>query len=195
MDAACPTCGAPVEARQEYCLRCGCRVLPPPRRRRVPPWLLASLGALVVAAGSAAVAIAATRDGRERGTRTIVALSTLRPPSAARAEKPASKPARRAAKPKRHGALVTWPARDGYTVVLASIPTRAGIAQARAVAEQAVARKLPDVGVLVSARYASLHPGYYLVFSGVYSSIEEAQGQLTIARARFPDAYPREISR
>jgi len=53
---------------------------------------------------------------------------------------------------------------------------------------------LPQVGVLVSSRYASLHPGYYVIFSGIYSSLEEAQSAVSKASTKFPSAYARQIS-
>ena len=43
------------------------------------------------------------------------------------------------------------------------------------------------------ARYASLHPGYYVVFTGVFDSEAEAASALQRARAAFPTAYQREI--
>jgi hypothetical protein len=49
--------------------------------------------------------------------------------------------------------------------------------------------------VLVSDRFASLHPGYYVVFSGVYDSLEEAQTAVGRVVSRFPNAYAREIAR
>ena len=43
--------------------------------------------------------------------------------------------------------------------------------------------------------FASLHPGYFVVWSGVYDTLEEAQTAATRALARFPNAYAREIAR
>ena len=49
---------------------------------------------------------------------------------------------------------------------------------------------LPKPGVLVSANYTSLHPGYYIVFSGVFSTPAAASRALATVRARgFPGAY------
>jgi hypothetical protein len=52
---------------------------------------------------------------------------------------------------------------------------------------------LRRVGVLDSSHFASLHPGYYVVFYGVYDSEAEAASSLQRARAVFPAAYQREI--
>jgi hypothetical protein len=52
------------------------------------------------------------------------------------------------------------------------------------------------VGVLDSSRYSSLHPGYYVVFSGIYSSRAQADAARTAAAAKgFRLAYSREITR
>ena len=52
---------------------------------------------------------------------------------------------------------------------------------------------LRRVGVLDSSRFASLHPGYYVIFQGVYADEAEASSALQRARAVFPSAYQREI--
>jgi hypothetical protein len=87
--------------------------------------------------------------------------------------------------------LATWPAgRTGYTDVLESLPLASGRAAAITLARAAKTAGLPVPGILVSARYASLHPGYYIVFSGFYGSAAAASAALAAARAHgFPDAY------
>jgi hypothetical protein len=97
----------------------------------------------------------------------------------------------------RPGTLVTWPAgRSGYTVVLESIPTGAGRSLAVTRARDASRAGLPQVGVLDSSRYSSLHPGYYVVFSGIYSSRAQAERARATASAKgFGAAYAREITR
>jgi hypothetical protein len=89
------------------------------------------------------------------------------------------------------GALAAWPAATtGYTDVLESLPLSAGRAAAESRARTAKLAGLPQAGVLVSSSYASLHPGYYVVFSGVYRTPAEAVGALAAAHSRgFPDAY------
>ena len=50
--------------------------------------------------------------------------------------------------------------------------------------------------MLDSARFSSLHPGYYVVFSGVYGSKTQADAALRTARSSgFAGAYSRPISR
>ena len=80
--------------------------------------------------------------------------------------------------------------------MLASIPARgAGRQDAEAKAKDALRRGLRDVGILTSGRYASLHPGYFVVFSGVYDTLDEAQTAARRASARYPNVYAREIAR
>ncbi|HEV7133047.1 MAG TPA: hypothetical protein VGN27_04875 [Gaiellaceae bacterium] len=94
-------------------------------------------------------------------------------------------------------ALTSWPAgRSGYTNVLESLPVTAGRPAAFARARAAKRAGLPDVGVLISAEYSSLHPGYYVVFSGVYGSQSEASAAVSAVHAHgFPDAYQTRVTR
>jgi hypothetical protein len=101
------------------------------------------------------------------------------------------------AKPKPSGGLVQWPAgKNGYTVVIESLPSGGGgTAAALRKARQAAAAGLPSVGVLDSGRFSSLHPGYAVVFSGVYTSFAEAQRAAGAAAAKgFRSAYARQIT-
>jgi hypothetical protein len=88
-----------------------------------------------------------------------------------------------------------WPeGKGGYTVVIASLPAKAGAAEARAKAQAALDAGLGNVGVLRTARFPNLAPGYLVVFSGVYSTAGEAQQAAAHAASRFPGAYPRQIA-
>ena len=213
---ACPSCAAPAEAGQEYCLACGARLVALRRftaagraweRRfgRYPgDWIWASALLLLVAAGSAAAGIVAARDTKTTGsTKTIVAISPVvaappappvTPTTSTSAVTPAPAP-RPTQKPKPPGPI-DWPARNGFTVVLASIPARGnGRTDAETKAKDALGRGLRDVGILTSGRFSSLHPGYYVVFSGIYDSLDEAQVAARRASGRYPNAYAREIAR
>ena len=66
---------------------------------------------------------------------------------------------------------------------------RAALARARAARKKG----LPQVGVLDSSRYASLHPGYWVVFSGVYTSEAEATSALEDARKGSRTAVVRRV--
>lgn len=95
------------------------------------------------------------------------------------------------------GGVLAWPAgTSGYTVVLESIPTRTSRSVAEQRAKTARADGLPKVGVLASANFSSLHPGYYVVFSGIYNSAAAASSALVFAHAHgFPDAYQVRVTR
>ena len=95
------------------------------------------------------------------------------------------------------GSLISWPAsHNGFTVVLESIPTSAGRSFALARARAAARSGLPKVGVLDSGRYSSLHPGYFVVFSGIYGAQSDAdQARVTASGKGYPNAYAREIRR
>jgi hypothetical protein len=94
-------------------------------------------------------------------------------------------------------ALATWPAnRAGYTVVVESVPTSAGRSIAVARARSAKRAGLPQVGVLDSSRYSSLHPGYWVVFSGIYGTSADADAaRQSAAEKGFTAAYSRQITR
>ena len=215
-ESRCPRCGAPVEPLQEYCVDCGLRLRVPGvipalatgwrRRLRWYPgdWVWPSLLALVVAVLSAAGAILWTRDARSASSETIVGdtapLPTVATTSAAPTGTAPTVPTQTLARPPRRQparrSLIEWPRREsGWTLVLASVPTSGGRNPAVAKARDALRAGLPRVGVLDSSRYASLHPGYYVVFSGVYASIGEAQDAVSrAASAGYPNAYARRVT-
>jgi hypothetical protein len=184
----CRACGAPAERGQEYCLECGNRILPARRAPVIAAWIAPALVALAVATAGAAAAIASTHGHKER-SRTLVALSPLQPAPAPKPHvvKPPTKPTA--------GKLIAWPASNGYTIVLATIPLASGANAAKAKAALALRKGLRQVGVLVSSSFPSLQPGYYVVFSGVYPSLEEAQSDLDAAKTSFPGAYARPVAR
>ena len=182
-------------------------------------WVWMTLVALLVAAAGAAVAIATTgADGRRtrarRSSTHCPSVSVTMPPTTAvpstdyehaadgaRADlardddrgaadhhdrpKPA---AERQDRRGRHG-------ENGWTVVLVSLPaTKAGRQRAQAQAQKAVRAGLPDVGVLSSSQYTSLHPGYFVVFSGIFDTRAQADSTLNARpfgrlprRLRAPD--------
>ena len=221
-DAAgeCPRCGTPYGPRQEYCLECGLRLpvtggivgtLASAWRRRLPyypgDWIWPVLVALVIAVVAAVVAILATRDSG--GSKTIVATTAQRPvgptvttvgqtgpTTSAPATTEPSSPSPPPPPPPPPNQVAAWPAgTNGYTVVLNSVPTTGGRAQAVRLAKAALGAGLTDVGVLDSSQYSSLHPGYYVVFSGIFKSQAAAQGTLASARSSgYPSAYARSIT-
>jgi hypothetical protein len=209
----CPRCREPFDAEQEYCLECGLR-LPwesvvftkltartAARTRFLPrDWIWPAALALVVAVAGAAAAIALVRSDASGsdafavatgGVRTVPTAVTTVPATPTGAKTTKGKPAKAVAK----AGLIRWPrGTNAWTVVLVSLPQTGGGEPARAKADEALRRGLRQVGVIDSSRFASLHPGYYVVFSGVYASEEEATGQLQRAKAVFPLAYTRQIA-
>jgi hypothetical protein len=172
--------------------------------RDSPAWLWAALLAslLVALVAGAIVAVAATRDDEEQPgpdaraaagsvvgtTETVPVLTgvgtiTVEPPDTGAVP---TAPA---------GVIGEWPAgTTGFTIVLASVEASRGRAAADEVAQRAAGAGLPQTGVLDSSAYSSLRPGYWVAFSGVYSTLAEAQAALAQARAAgFPLAYVREI--
>jgi hypothetical protein len=151
-------------------------------------------------AGAQNNTIVATEGGAPHTPTTAPETATVTLPSVSTAPGPPSTPSTppppttTAPAP---GSLTTWPAgQSGFTVVLESIPTSAGRSLAFARARAASRAGLPQVGVLDSGRYSSLHPGYYVVFSGIYSSRGQADSaQATAAEKGFRLAYSREITR
>jgi hypothetical protein len=103
-------------------------------------------------------------------------------------------PARTATNP---NALAEWPVgKTGYTDIIESLPVAAGLAAAEAKARAAKRAGLADVGVLPSGHYSSLHPGYFVVFAGIFGTNAEAVQGLEAARKHgYPDAYQTKVTR
>lgn len=219
----CPRCGAPRDAFQEYCLECGIRLPPPPGVTSVrttiwssesPLWLWAALASLLLVAliAGAIVAIAATDE--EKGfvvstnpttTNTIGVITqpptfTINPGTTTTAPTTTTLPTTTQATTTAPtttttGTLTSWPAgKDGYTVVLRSVPKSEGRETAEAEARRAINKGLPQVGVLDSSDYSSLNPGYWVVFSGIYDTKTQAQSALPTARSKYPLAYVRQVA-
>jgi hypothetical protein len=205
---------------QEYCLECGARLHPPGlvpalaqgwrRRLRWYPgdWIWPSLLALLVAALAAAGAILWTRDAESAPSETLVGdtsplpttVVTTPPTSAAGPTVPTAttRTTSTSTNKARPGPrkLIEWPRnRSAWTLVLASLPTSSGRKAAITKARHALDSDLSQVGVLDSARFSSLHPGYYVVFSGVYDSLGDAQDAVSeAADAGYENAYARRIT-
>ena len=78
--------------------------------------------------------------------------------------------------------------------MLVSVPKVEGRDAAVARAADARRRGLQGVGVLDSSRFASLHPGYWIVFTGSYASEPEAASHLRTAKSVQRGARTERIS-
>jgi hypothetical protein len=222
-EARCPSCGSPVEPHQEYCLECGDRLRTPGvvpalaegwrRRLRWYPgdWIWPSLLALLIAVLASAAAILWTREAESAARETLVGdtaqlpttVATLPPTTGAAPTVPTDTTqtsttttettTRPDAQRKR---LIEWPrGRSGWTLVIASLPTSSGRDRALSKAREGLNAGLEQVGVLDSSRFSSLHPGYHVVFSGVYRTLSEAQDAASRAADQgFGNSYARRIT-
>ena len=225
-DETCPRCGAARTPDQEYCLECGLKLpavtgrVAGLRRRWMRrfgwypgDWVWLSLLTLLIAAAGAAVAIALTEKARGDSSATFVAPTTITsvqeptpvpsttaPPTVDTSTLPTapepttSTPAKPAGP---QNGRYAWPANQiGWTIVLVSYPKTNGRDAALATADKAAKSGLTQVGVLDSSRYASLQPGYFVVFTGIYHGKGDADAAVATARqAGFGGAYSRQIAR
>jgi hypothetical protein len=224
-DQTCPRCGAAREPDQRYCLECGLVLpevtgrLPSLRRRWIRrlgwypgDWIWVSLLTLLVAAAGAASAIVLTRHVNDAGAtfyRPSTAVTVVEPAPVPTATTPATvdtttlptapEPATttRVTRPGPKNGRISWPKnQNGWTVVLVSYPKTNGRPSALQTADKGARSGLRQVGVLDSSLYASLQPGYYVVFTGVYPSKADADAAVATARqAGFGGAYSRQIAR
>jgi hypothetical protein len=185
--------------------------------RQSPLWLWAALAALLLVAliSGAIVAVAAT-DEDEKGfvvstnpttTNTVGVITqpptfTINPGTTTTAPTTTTLPTTTQATTTTTtgttttGGLTVWPpGKDGFTVILRSVPKSQGRGPAETEARRAQSQGLPQPGVLDSSDYSSLNPGYYVAFSGVYDTKAEAESGLATARSRgFPLAYVRRVA-
>jgi zinc-ribbon domain len=88
-----------------------------------------------------------------------------------------------------------WPpGKSGFTVILASMPSKSAADDKLKKAQTA---GISGAAILRSDDFPTLKPGYWVVFDGQYDSIEQAQSQATTDRGKgeFSDAYPRFVSK
>jgi hypothetical protein len=187
-----------------------------------PLWLWAALAALLLVAlvAGAIVAVAATREDKESqpGTSTPVASTsphttdtvgistqpptvTINPPTTTFGTTSTITTTTTTATTTigtttTTGSTVTWPANyNGYSIFLKSVPTSQGRSQADEAAQRARNQGLTQVGVLNSSNYSSLNSGYWVTFTGIYDTEQQADNALPNARSRgFPTAYVRRVA-
>jgi len=173
-------------------------------------WAWPAALALVLAAAGATAAILSTQSARSSTSGDVVVATRGEPvpvgvPAPVASSTPDTsglptppEPTTTSASPgNRPAALTQWPpGKDGWTVVLESVPASVtGRKTALKRAKRASAAGLPEVGLLATSRYATLHPGYLAIFSGVFDTRGDADSNLRAAQsAGFSGAYVREIS-
>jgi hypothetical protein len=211
----CPSCGAPADPGQLMCLECGSRLAL--GYQRPPSWRLpaAVVGIVLLIAGiGVAIALASVTDNAAKTTAAAPAqpapqnapadtppttsqpspaptasTPTPTPSSAGTSSGTTSTPAETEAEPS------GWPpGKSGFTVILASMPTKA---DAQKKLDAAKAAGITGAAMLHSVDFPTLNPGYWVVFDGQYDSVDQAQGQAAADRGKgdFGDAYPRFVSK
>ena len=173
-------------------------------------WVALATLAVAAAAGAAAIVVSSHREHHAQSYATLTAGVTVAAPSAptqATTTVAGTPTVNTSTLPKAPEPGVTgssapngrtvWPAgENGWTIVLVSYPKALGQTQALATATKAAKKGLNEVGVIDSSEYASLQPGYLVVFTGIYSSKADADAAAATARqAGFGGAYSRQIAR
>lgn len=219
-EGTCPRCGATRDPDQRYCLECGLALpsvegrLPALRRRWIRrvgwypgDWIWVSLLTLAIAAAAAAGAIVLSehRAAREAAVLTATTTGTVgapvtpvgKPTTTGTSKLPTAPEPTTGATGVAGSRSVSWPAREnGWTIVLVSYPKVNGRPAALQTAKKARSSGLRLVGILDSSLYASLQPGYLVVFTGIYASKSDADAGVPTARqAGFGGAYSRQIAR
>ncbi|HEX3807158.1 MAG TPA: zinc ribbon domain-containing protein [Gaiellaceae bacterium] len=214
-EETCPRCGAGREPDQRFCLECGLALpavsgrVASLRRRWITrlgwypgDWVWATLLNLAVAVVCAVAAIVLSHKDANNGTPFVAPppVVTTTPITTAPTTTPGTTtaaPTTTAAAPPPTNGRLSWPASEnGWTIVLVSYPKTTGHDAAVQTAAKAAKAGLTQVGVLDSSLYASLQPGYYVVFTGIYGSKSDADAAVATARqAGFGGAYSRQVAR
>ena len=204
---ACPRCGSPLAADQEWCLNCGhavgTRIAPTPRWR-VPMAIVGAVLALLLAALVLALVelsgdpqpVAKAPAGQATATPSVppeeggAAAATPTPAAAAPTTTPTpangqnAVPTTTPTPAPTTGGTAEWPSgKTAWTVVVASSTSRAA-------AEKKAKAAGADAGVLHSDDFSSLRKGYWVVFAGQYPDQKAAQAA---AESRGGDAYARRV--
>jgi hypothetical protein len=203
----CPSCGAPLAADQRYCLSCGTRrgeprvspaaapaPAPGPEATAPPPGRPADVSPLAAVIGIALL-----------GGMLLIGVLIGRGAS----DEPAPAPviqvgdgATTTASSSEGGGTATaavtseWPqGTDGFTIQLTTVTKDGATTETVDAAKQkAVTDGAADAAVLDSDLYASLPPGNYVVYSGVYTDRRSAEVALKGLRKSFPSAAVVEVS-
>jgi hypothetical protein len=140
--------------------------------------VIAGVGVLLLAMG---VGVLIGRSGSSKAAPAPVpTISVTAPPAAAATPAPAAE------------ATFTgsWPAgTSGYTVQLQKLPQKGtAVSAVEAAKSSAGAKGATALGALKSEEFSSLAPGSYVIYSGVYHTMAQAQKALGGLRKSFPGA-------
>ncbi len=212
---ACPRCGTAFAPGQEYCLECGLRL--PGRsgpfsglaaawaRRGWYPgdWVWPVLVFLILAGLGALAAIVLSTSGNAdtinavpSSTGSMPVVTQPAPPTETTptvTQPPPTTTAPPRTTPKPPGALTDWPAEDGYTVILQSIPAGAGRSNAVRTARQALAAGLPRSACSTRRTIRASTPA--TSWSSAASTRRTARLPATFRKRAGPDFRPRTCAR
>jgi hypothetical protein len=170
-------------------------------------WIWPALAALVIAAAAGAASAIWLTDNSSANEQTVVGTTPVassqattntapEPTTTATTGTTPTTTAQPPPPPTPKNTVIAWPAaKSGWTIVLDSLPSPNGRAPALAEAKQAIHLGMKKVGVLDSSGFSSLHPGYFVVFFGIYDSEADAQSAIIDAHQHgYRAAYPRRIT-
>jgi len=219
--ARCPACLSPVRSDQRYCLECGERLLvdeipPPPgggsalATRSTRMLAIAAIILIIIGIGLAWVALRSSSNGEDATTSTATAPTT--PTDTGITDTGMTDTGITDTGMTDTGITDTgitdtgmtdtgssatgWPVGQvGWAVILASkSQSEFQETDAQAIADQAAAAGVQMTGVLDSSQFPTLNPGYWAVFSGPYTTKDEAQAAATTIQGQgYPDAYARQV--
>jgi hypothetical protein len=218
----CRNCGAPLAADQRYCLNCGQRrsgprvpfektlmeldeqarpepapatqpAGAPPSRREWAPLVaiggLAALGIMLIL--GVLIGKSASDDSGSNASRPVIQVGGG-PATASTAGNSGN-----GSEAVSNTTFKSdWPAgKTGYTVEVGTLPKQGTTGADVTSAKSDVATKgAPNVGALDSDQFASLPPGKYVIYSGVYDSKAEATKALGELKGKFPNAQVIKVS-
>ncbi len=204
--ARCPACLSPMRSDQRYCLECGERLavdeIPPPpgggsafANRSTSLLAIAAVALIVIGVGLGWVAL---RDPNRGDTpdATVTATDTVITDTVITDTIITDTIITDTVITDTSASGATWPVgASGYAVILASKDSATFTeADAQIIAGDATAAGVPMVGVLDSSQFSTLNPGYWAVFSGPYTTLDQAvAAAATIQGQGYPEAYARHV--
>jgi hypothetical protein len=196
----CPRCGARLAERQDWCLECGAaattQVLPPPGWGL--PAVIVGFAVLLAGAAFALTVTVLSRDSKRSTARTVIAPTPTQAAQPKTTSAPAASSSTTASQPTTTpttsttpatpatNAIEPWPTgKQGWTVVVRQVKDRGtAVARAKQLSKQGV-----NTGLLRSSDYPGLDQGFWIVYSGRFSSQAKAQAASTKLKKKAPTNY------